>query len=1270
MPSVKRRIFLLITILIIFLPSNIYADSKKYREYQNKYDEKIEFLKRKVSELELAIVYKQSNIDSLIENNMDIVNNPHINYVDVVEYWTKAIKLLENYKDTGLSSLNEDGKRLFGELNSIEDYSGDVRVERYLNSIYHYRWNIKIGSEFIAYCEKNRVKGISKEEADIKMADFEERKKAEVLKYGDWELPNYINWGEGWLVSEDQMYGILYNIGLNYDASGVFFGIDNPLVLSLIPGVGVFALMFLMLGISSSLSTLGTNVGANTLNTLEQDVGDNSMEEDEAKEDGNGTLILEAEIQDKSIVAGDSNTAVVLFAGIRVQSADGNAPNEGELRAAMASIKVKPQGPGAKYIFIEAEDASEWDEWRRFYLYSTYKEDVGLQLPLQIPISVSAASKVQPSNKLVHFKLEKPENRLVIDPKTIVIADRADSHPQIKARILSWDEGNWDYEYSIAEVLEIGINKVEFIKDGDKSSSIKISPLKIPENAGNTIVNKLVVKAINNKTGQVIEEKLTVTVAKEGLVAVCDKPLSIVADGETFTELKITALNAKDGKLHTDFGLLQSVRFEDAVKTQNQLSENAFSTAGIEIIDGGWDEESYNDKNALACYVYRIKTKREIPGQGENYHGELNITSNSEGKEYRVKIPVLLDIAALGPGSKAWEVELERCRKIITKIPKEYQGRMTDLLEKRAQLLGARGLYDLRHKIWKIGQTLWEAEGLSGYEDVERWAGYIENTLNFANWMGKLATDMLLSQYMGVFKAIAAGELYNVIVSGINAYTAGQSFDDWFEKEFIKKHFVEVIQSLGAEGIEQNAEKWFSKNPKGAALAVLAYFSYFFITNMALKKMSVIDAAKAAAQNVAYAGALKFFSSRVSAYFGKGKNIDTDLTANSAKAVSKDIELPDNNAKLPGADEFRDSLDYNKGFLNAKQKINNLSDAIEGGNQENIKKSIMDIKTDKYSIAEINKVVDGKPLYSDDMKKVINDVFDEEIKTPTKKLMDEKVLELYSKKGYKDVELVFESKSNKSDIIKVGSDWDVSYKVKYIDKKGRVKVEDMKARDLKPIVEDSLYQSAGNKYGKGLDKEQFAEELLDVSAMGPDAAGGYGRDVNSALNLKDVSEEIVNMDNNALKRGLDELKRKTDGHGNVKQALSDNAKKVKAVYDKIKLEDPSSLGLGTGYKELEWFNRIGKDDIELEGNMLEGLKQLSKQYNNILTPIKKIADTVSNQKTTKLPSILTDTVDLFNSGKSPQYIEALLKSKGSSLREVADVFKSQVEAYGNAFPNY
>lgn len=1217
------------------------VDKEEVEDYLSVLEEDLSDFKTNLENLKKGIDEEIKNFQKGIRINEEILDSPDLQekakYAalahvaetpeDYIESLHKSIErnndligILQMYRNTGLSVSTEPGKSLF------------IKYETALlnlKSVYYNLFCIERLTLLIDICNKKITTGISMEEYEEFINEAEIKNNS---LYIDGVQNTY-----GWLPLdlEKDLYGMLVveNVSSNTNGntvsgneSGSTNSSDNvkrSLIGGLLAGLGVLGAS----GLSGALG--GTNNKNNgTNNDKDTSENENSVEDTKEEEENKGQLVLECDIEDESLIVGNSEKSIILFARIKANPED-NIELKNAAKLAMANIDIKPQGKASKYVYVDKEmDSNDWNRFNISFTYKMsskfYKGDKGLTFPMKIPISVNAGEGVSPNSKTLYLQINKPKASILLEPKTIVMPDNSNEHPKIEARIRTMDKNGWSFKTEVVDSLENAIKEVNIIseKEINTECSIAVNSKIIEEGAGSSITNSIKVKASNTITGEEVERILNVTVAREGFIVVSQRPVKLYADGYSETELEITAIKAENGQIFTDYELLNSVKFESVIHSDNKIAQNAFETAGLEFSKGKLDKVVSIREGNVNSYIYKMKSKREIPGAGENYYGGLNIKASKGMKNYMVNVPILLDVSTMGPGSKIWQKELENCYKIIKKIPKTHQQRMLDLVNNKKELLGARGLYKLRWRIWKTGQALWEAEGLSGYEDVERWAGYIENTLNIAQWMGRMATDVLISQFTGTFTAIAVGELYDVVVSSINAYEDGLSFEEWFDKYF-KNDIMEIIENLGAEALDpERVVKKIGKSPKKVAIAILALFGYYFIFNMTVKKMDIIDAATSAAKQVAFAGAVKFFSKKVSKYLGKRKGSKTDIEIENSKK-STDIKLGDDAA-------------HKLGFEKARKKINALKDAIEKGDDKAIKKYSIEIKKDKYAIAEINGNLDGKMKYPDDLKNTVNKVFNNEIKAPTEKILKNKVTEHFEKKGFKDVEIIFDGRSNPVKNVKVGSDWDVGYKVKYKTKSGKTIIRKISEKDLKPLLNDSLYDAAGNKFGKGLNPSEFAEEL-DVAAMGPDSAGGYGKDLDKALELKD----------------------------NVQKYIKDNKN--------IKLEDPQALGLSTEHKVLEWLNKA--DDMAktagntsmIQGAKMEGIKQLSKQYKNILEPMKQISKG-RNLTNKDIPNILKDAVGLMDKvvtgEKSPEYLEKVLKNKGYSLRDIASMLGEQVEGFG------
>ncbi|WP_461204875.1 hypothetical protein [Clostridium sp. DL1XJH146] len=1017
----------------------------------------------------------------------------------------------------------------------------------------------------------------------------------------------------------------------------------NPLVDGMLPFVGSLLAILGLLGLSSGLSGFGGTSDPN--GTDGEDFTDNEVQGDgvggnDSDEEEENTLAIEAKIYDGPLMAGNSRKSVTLVASIV-----GNAEESVKVQAASSiSVEAIASSQGASYVYIEQESNSSGAE-KQFYISFTYlasskfyEGDSGITFPIEVPLVVNCASpKIHA--KQVMLKVEKDEKKLILEPNSIVIGDKQMEHYPIKVRVKSMEKLEWQFSAEVEPSLEMGIKYIDCIDVENDNCGIKITPEILPEGSGTSISNTVIVKAMNIKTNKEISKKLPVTVAREGLIVVSEKPLNIVADGISQAKLKIGAVTAKNGELQTDYELLSNLKIVPKISTDEKLAQNAFDASKIEFSTGKWDNfEGYKNKT-LSTYSYEMKTTREIPGNGVNYRGKLMASASSGDKIYNVEIPLVLDVLSMGPGSPRWEEELQNCRKIIKMIPKEYQPKMNSILESKAKVMGARGLYTLRKKIWKIGQSLWEAEGGKGYEDLERWAGYIEDTLNVAHWLGRMAADVAGTMVTGSpFLGIVVGESHDAIVSALVAYRDGLDLNEWYEQYFYND-LMDMIEGLGEEAVSPERitkylTKFFKKNPKMKIVAYSMLFIYNLVNNICRRDMDVFDAAKAAIKDILYAEVLKFVVGRISKKVEKGKaKGNVDSSANSKGNVDGSSS---SKGKVTGNTDFNDPMTNQKGFSKANQKVNNLHDAVESGDPKAIEKAVYDIKTDKYAIAEINKKIDGKSVYSDSLKIKVEDVYDDMVKKPVNSKLNNKIEDLYNKKTNVSKVLGIEDtgRSNPTKDAKVGSDWDVGKKVKYIDKNGCYRTEIMKAKDMKPLLTDSINETIGNKYGKGISPEDLRAKN-DIEPMGRDAAGGFADDVDKAIGIK-----------------------------NNKTHYYDNP---------LDIKDPEAFGKTAKHKVLEWWSEKadylstnGGSQLDINSNKLEGLKQYNKQYNTLLKPMEDIAK-IKKPNLKAPPQVLDQfqklTDEVIKGHKSIEYMENTLKKSGYSVEKIIDIFGSHIETY-------
>ncbi len=804
-----------------------------------------------------------------------------------------------------------------------------------------------------------------------------------------------------------------------------------------------------------------------------------------------------------------------------------------------------------------------------------------------------------------------------LNRREIVMIEGSNSHPGIFARIKDEesDQGDWQFSLHPVADLENAVADCSCKSTSRNSCDLQIIAATLPEEAGRSVTSDIQILAHNSKTGKTLETTLKVTSARKGLILVGSTPIRIAADGESESKIEITALTAFEGKLSTDFDLLQNLRFSDRLETSSEAAAKAFTTAAPVFRTSGEDAGWFNlrgfEKNEPATYVFKVRTQRLLPGQGESYFATAWLCD--QGGQKRLAVPLMLDVDLMQNQSRAWEIELERCRAIIARLPLQHRQRLLAMVEKESAFLGAKGLYELRKQIWKAGQALWEAEGLSGYESVERWAGFIENSLNLAQWAGRMATDALIANKLkiGVFSAMAVGEIYDLVLSGIQAYQKNKSFDQWLEESFWKE-IKEMFIDMGAAALDPDkfVEK-FGKNKKVIAIAWSVQFGYHFIANLTVHKLSVIDAAKKAATTVATAAALKFLANKMGEV-AKKKGLNSE-------------NLGENAAEI--------------GWQDARKKVSDFEDALKNGNKNEMRQKMLDIQSDKFALKEINK-------WPKEIRQSYNDEIGKMYAAIDKRVKKQIIQDLKSQGiDVSNQNLNMTNATNAKKMVKVGSDRDISVEYSYVDKSGRQITVEYPKDKLRDVYGQELYRTVGHKNAKNLTPDELMDKY-DQYALDSTDAEAYG-----LKRKKYLSNEI---DSQKIDR--------------VELENSDFAKAMNKNGLEQKFDDGVQIGMTASYKGKHWFNKAGDaiksgNLVEGESFKMEGMSQLVKQYKNIYKPRRDLIDMkgirqVDDANMRQLINLMEKAVNL---EKSPSYVEGLVKKNGfSSLNEFADAFGSRI----------
>jgi hypothetical protein len=801
---------------------------------------------------------------------------------------------------------------------------------------------------------------------------------------------------------------------------------------------------------------------------------------------------------------------------------------------------------------------------------------------------------------------EEAQPRLQLNRPSIVIIENSDTHPPLNGRIIGGESADeWQFSLSKVDSIENAVASFDCKAINSSSCELAIKTVKVPKEAGRSMSSSLFLTAINRKTQKELTAELTVIAARQGLILTSESPIKIAADGETETEISITAITAFDGKISTDFDMFKGLSFNNKIETDCPLAQKAFSTARPMFRGNGegagWRNLRGFERDEPAEYVFKVRTSILLPGQGESYYGTAKIC-DGQG-EPLLLIPIMLDVDLMQNQSRAWEIELERCKTIIKKLPEQHQGRLNAFVDERAAFLGAEGLYRLRHDIWRAGQALWEAESLGGYEGVERWAGFIERTLNFAQWSGRLATDILIANRfkLGIFAAMAVGEIYNLSLTCIQCYRANKTFDQWVDDYFLKD-LQNLLLSMGAAALEPDALMvQLGKNRRAMVLAWSIQFAYHFLSNLTVHKLSVVDAAKRAATTVVIAAGMKQMVRLASQKLGpKAVNAPEDLDKNAAM-----------------------------GWQNAKQKVTEFERAVKSGHRSAIRDRMLEIQSDKFALKEINLWPDEVKLaYNKEISKLYASI-DGRVK--------KKILQDLRKQGFEvtSKDLTMTNATNAVNKVKVGSDRDISVEYSIFDKRGRKISVEYPREKLGDIYGRELYRSVGTRKAEGMLPGELMDKF-DQYCIDSTDAEAYG--------MRRIKYSTGVAENVDFVRALN------------KDGLAE------------KFDDGGQIGQTVAYKAKHWFNKAsdalaGGKGVDSEAFKMEGMSQLVKQFKNIYEPRRGVlADLgVRQAEDGALKQMIGLMEKAVGLEKSPAYVEKLVKEQGfSSLNAFADALGDKI----------
>ncbi len=359
-------------------------------------------------------------------------------------------------------------------------------------------------------------------------------------------------------------------------------------------------------------------------------------------------------------------------------------------------------------------------------------------------------------------------------------------------------------------------------------------------------------------------------------------------------------------------------------------------------------------------------------------------------------------------------------------------------------------------------------------------------------------------------------------------------------------------------------------------------------------------------------------------------------TAKAAKGIeagldaAKTADAASDAARItPKLDDPARAQAWEAGRLAGQKKADHLAEALQSGDASEIKKALVECQKDKHAIASLNASDDAvKTAYNQNMKDLITNDVDNGMK--------QKIAQRYGVDP-EDVR-VFEV-SNPTDKVKIGADRDFTIQVK-----------------AKPgdIVADP------NSPGKFIKVEP--EDLLYKDVPAKDAQAIYNRELYSKVTGEPIPTDPDKF--KAFQADADKLAHNMDhvaGHRVGTESYGASAQDLETILQKSggRFTDPEQAGQLASYKSAHLYQQaenIAKvDPQKAEALISDGMRQTTKQYDNLITP--RVRALENQGIDAAVDSRLSRAVDILKKveteGMAPSKVEALLKSQMNMTKDDA-----------------
>lgn len=492
-----------------------------------------------------------------------------------------------------------------------------------------------------------------------------------------------------------------------------------------------------------------------------------------------------------------------------------------------------------------------------------------LDAPPSLALRISTTAAGKEISQVVDIPLEQPAVLDVSKDRVFFLA-HTEKRGELQIDIDVFIENPADEQWTFSAQYEgkQALTALEIIPQSAGHAILRISGPTAQLEEGQTELHaRLIVEAESKLRSADNSRELYITLGKEGIVLLDgqDEEGRFVVSGEpddaaAEARFAVYYWDEELKELRADELAASKLRFDlkSPNATDTEIS-NMLSVANLQI--------ERNPRSRQKSFFYWFQVENQIAGEELYLPFQVLVFAHSEetGQDYELLLDAALFAQGIGPNSEDWQREYENCRLYIERhVPEKYKEGMFDMLEKRKMLLGHEGLHHLRHKLHGVNQNLILAEGAQGYRDAEKWYSDMIEILEWIEWAGNLAFNVVAGKLFGPYApAVTIAKSYSI--SAMQYVIEGKGLDKWLEDNFTLHSLFKAAEGRLID-VDRIAEYFKHDGTiKAYAKAWAIYIAYHFVYNVFWAELPIVDALKEVARAIRDEAIVMFFQRKVAA---------------------------------------------------------------------------------------------------------------------------------------------------------------------------------------------------------------------------------------------------------------------------------------------------------------------------------------------------------------------------------------------------------------------